>query len=103
MHSFCGTAEQAKKFTDLGIFISISGIVTFKNADVVREVVRSVPLEMLTTDTDCPYLAPEPKRGTRNVPSNVEFIAAKIAEIKGVSIEQVAEQTTANARRLFGV
>lgn len=103
MHSFCGTVEQAKKFTDLGILISISGIVTFKNADVVREVVRAVPLEFLTTDTDSPYLAPEPKRGTRNVPTNIEFIAAEIAKIKGESVDRVAEQTTANARRVFGI
>ena len=103
MHSFCGTPEQAKKFVDLGLFISISGIVTFKNADVVREVVRTVPLDMLTMDTDCPYLAPEPKRGTRNVPTNIEFIAAKIAEIKGIRVEEVAEATTTNARKLFAV
>lgn len=102
MHSFCGTLEQAKKFIDLGVLISISGIVTFKNADVVREVVRAVPLDMLTIDTDSPYLAPEPKRGTRNVPTNIEFIAAKIAEIKGESVDRVAEVTTANARRVFG-
>ncbi len=103
MHSFCGTPEQAKKFIELGILISISGIVTFKNADVVRDVVRAMPLDMLTIDTDSPYLAPEPKRGTRNVPTNIEFIAAKIAELKGESIERVTEQTTANARRLFKV
>lgn len=102
MHSFCGTPEQAKKFIELGIFISISGIVTFKNADIVRDVVRTVPLEFLAMDTDSPYLAPEPKRGTRNVPANIEFIAAKIAEIKGESVARVAEQTTANALRLFG-
>lgn len=103
MHCYLGTQEQAKKFLDRGFFISISGIVTFKNAKALQEVVRMVPLDRLVVETDCPYLSPEPYRGKRNEPAYVEFTAAKIAALKEVTLQEVARVTTANARKFFGV
>lgn len=103
MHCYLGTAEQAKKFLDCGFLISFSGIVTFKNAKELQEVARMVPLDRIVVETDCPYLTPDPYRGKRNEPAYVEFTAQKIAALKGVTLQDVAEQTTANARKFFGV
>ncbi len=103
MHCYLGTWEQAEKFLSVGFLISFSGIVTFKSAKALQEVARRVPLDRMVIETDCPYLTPEPHRGERNLPEYVEFVAKKIAELKGVSFDEVARVTTANARRLFGV
>jgi len=103
MHCYNGSKEIARQFLDLGLHLSFTGIVTFKNAESLREVVRFVPLDRLMVETDSPYLAPEPFRGKRCEPSFVEFTARKIAEVKGVSFEEVAEQTTKNAKRLFRI
>lgn len=103
MHSYSGSAELARQYVKLGAHISISGPVTFKNARVKQEVVASVPLERLLIETDSPYLTPEPFRGKRNEPSYVRFVAEKIAEIKCIPIEKVAEQTTKNALDFFGI
>jgi len=85
----------------LGFYISISGIVTFKNAADLREVVRQVPLERLLIETDSPYLAPVPYRGKTNQPAFVKYVAEEIAKIKGISLEEVAQTTTNNFFRLF--
>lgn len=101
IHCFTGTAEEAAVYRDLGFYVSFTGIVTFgKN---VMEAARAVPLEQILIETDAPYLTPAPNRGKRNEPVNVEYIAQKIAELKGVSVEEVARVTTANARQLFGL
>ncbi len=103
-HCFGGDIELAQKYTDRGFFIGVTGIITFKNnIDALREVVRLVPLEKLLIETDCPYLAPEPHRGKRNEPSYVQYVAEKIAEIRGVDVDTVIQQTTLNAQRLFNL
>lgn len=103
MHCYLGAWEQAQKFLDLGLYISFSGIVTFKNAKALQDVARQVPVERLLVETDCPYLTPEPHRGERNEPTYVEFVARKIAELKDMSFDEVARVTTKNARQLFKV
>jgi len=103
MHCFSGSAEMAQKFIDLGLFISIGGPVTFKNAKTPKEVAKSVPLDRLLIETDCPYLAPHPYRGKQNKPSYVSLVAQEIANIKEISIEEVATYTTRNAKKLFQI
>jgi len=102
-HTFSGTVEQAKAYLELGLHIGISGIVTFKNAGALPDVVKAVPLDKLLIETDCPYLAPEPHRGQRNEPAYVKYVAARVAEIKGISAEGVERQTDGNVKQLFGV
>ena len=86
---------------DLGFHISLSGVVTFKNAPEVKEIAKEVPLERLLIETDAPYLAPEPNRGKRNEPAYVRYVAEEIARLKGLSLEEIATQTTQNANCLF--
>jgi len=101
IHCFSSTQELANAVLDMGFYISVSGIITFKTADDLRETVSNVPLERILVETDAPYLAPVPKRGKRNEPAFTAFTAAKVAELKGVSEEEVAEITTQNFFRLF--
>lgn len=102
-HSFSGTIEMSREIVRLGDFYyGINGVVTFKNAGIA-EVVKELPLERLLLETDCPYLTPVPFRGKRNETSYVVYVAKKIAEVKGISVEEVAEATTRNAERLFGL
>jgi TatD DNase family protein len=102
MHCFSSGRGLAEAALDLGFYISISGIVTFKNADDLRAIVRDVvPLERLLIETDAPYLAPVPYRGRRNEPAYVAATAAAVAALKGIAPEQLAELTTANFFRLF--
>jgi TatD DNase family protein len=101
MHCFTGTAEEAQTLLDLGLFISFSGIVTFKSAKDLRAVAKMVPLERLLIETDCPLLAPTPYRGKRNEPAYVVQVAKTIAEVKGVALETVAAATRTNAEALF--
>lgn len=103
IHCFTASREFARKMLDLDIFISISGIVTFKNAEELREVVRFVPLDRILVETDSPYLAPVPHRGRVNEPAYTRFVAESIASLKGVSLEQLAAQTTANFFSLFNI
>ena len=103
VHCFSGTLEQAQKFLDFGVLLSFTGIVTFKNAVEIQELVKVTPLEQMMLETDAPYLAPEPKRGKRNEPSYTKFIAEKIAEIKGLDFSEVAEVTTNTARAFFRI
>ena len=101
MHCFSGSAETAKQVLALGMNISFTGVLTFKNARKAIEALEAVPLERLMLETDCPYMAPEPNRGKRCDSSMIIYIIQKIAEIKGVSPELVAKQTTENTMKLF--
>jgi len=103
MHCFTESWEVAREAMDLGFYISLSGIVTFKNAVPLKEVARQVPLDRLLIETDSPYLAPVPHRGKTNEPAFVKHVAEEVARIKGLSIDEVAQATTANFFRLFGV
>ena len=102
MHCWGGTPEETKMFLDLGFYISFSGIVTFKNAIQVQESAKIVPGDRLLVETDCPFLAPVPKRGKRNEPAYVKYVAEKVAELRGVTFESLAAQTSKNACELFG-
>jgi TatD DNase family protein len=100
-HCFTETAEVARAGLDLGFYISFSGILTFKNAQDLRDVAAFVPLDRILIETDSPYLAPAPHRGKTNNPSYVPFVAKQIADIKGLSVEAVAEATSHNFDQLF--
>ena len=100
-HCYSGSAEMAKVLLDLGWYLGFDGPVTYKNAKKHREVLEICPMDRILIETDSPYLSPEPKRGTRNHSGNLELINAKLAEIKGVSPEEMARITTENGRRLF--
>ena len=103
MHAYSGSLESFQEIQRLGDWrIGVGGVVTFKNAGLA-EVVRNVPLDRIVLETDAPYLTPVPHRGTRNESSYIPLIAAKIAGLKGVSVEEVAETTTNNAKTLFGI
>jgi len=101
IHCFSGDYGMAKECIDMGFYISIPGSITFKNAGGLQEVVKQIPLEALLVETDAPFLAPVPFRGKRNEPSYVRYTAQKVAEIKKVSFEKVAEVTTENALRVY--
>lgn len=101
LHCFTESWEMAEQALELGYYISISGIVTFKNASELRDVVRRVPLDRLLVETDSPYLAPVPKRGKPNDPSLLPYVAECVAELKQVDIGRLAEATTENFHRLF--
>ena len=101
MHCFAGDEAFARECLDLGLLISFAGILTFKNATGLQAVARAVSLDQVLIETDSPYLAPVPHRGKRNEPAYVPLVAAKLAELKGVSVEEVARITSANATRLF--
>ena len=101
IHCFSTGRELAERAIELGFLISLSGIVTFKNAEPLRQIVRDLPLDRILVETDSPYLAPVPKRGKPNEPSFLVHTAAEVARLKGVSTEELAEVTTANFYRLF--
>ncbi len=101
-HCFSGSAEMAKELVKMGFYISFTGVLTFKNARRAIEAAEVVPLDRLMIETDCPYMAPEPHRGTRNDPTFVPIICETLARIKGVSVEEAAKATFENAKRLFG-
>jgi TatD DNase family protein len=101
MHCFTETWEMARAALDLGFYISFSGIVTFRSAESLREVARRVPADRLLVETDSPYLAPVPHRGKTNEPAFVRHVAECVAELRGVALEQLAEQTTRNFFTLF--
>jgi TatD DNase family protein len=103
MHCFTGSLEVAKQCMDMNFYISFGGPVTFKNAKKSKEVATEIPLERLLIETDCPDLTPHPFRGKRNEPSYVKYIAEQIAELKGLSFEEVAKITSDNAKKLFGI
>jgi len=101
IHCFSSGPVLAAQVVALGLFVSVSGIVTFKKSDVLRQSVAEIPLERLLVETDCPYLAPMPYRGKRNEPAYVAHTAAALAQIKAVPVAELAEATTANFHRLF--
>ncbi|MEO0406019.1 MAG: TatD family hydrolase [Cyanobacteria bacterium P01_A01_bin.135] len=101
MHCWSGSPEETSWFLDLGFYISFSGIATFKSATAVHESVKMVPNNRLLIETDCPFLAPVPKRGKRNQPAFVRHVAERVADLRSTTVEAIASQTTANARRLF--
>ena len=101
IHCFSGDYEMAKVCIDMGFYISIPGSITFKNAESFREIVKRLPLESILVETDAPFLTPEPFRGKRNEPGYVRYTAQKVAEIKKISFEMVAEVTTENALRVY--
>ena len=103
IHCFSGDYEMAEVCMDMGFYISIPGTITFKNAEGFREIVKKIPLESLLVETDAPFLTPEPLRGKRNEPGYVRYTAQKMAEIKKVSFDKVAEATTENALRVYGL
>lgn len=103
MHCFVEDWETAKKSIDLNFYISFSGIVTFKNATEIQEVAQKLPLDRMLIETDSPYLAPVPYRGKPNEPAYVRHVAEHIAELRGISVEEVAKATTQNFFRLFGL
>ncbi len=103
IHCFTGTQRLSDAAIEIGFYVSFSGVLTFKNAADLRDVARSVPMERLLIETDCPYLAPLPYRGKRNEPAYVRETAAKLAELKGVEFEEIARVTSANFIRLFNL
>ena len=100
-HSFTSSIEMARTLVEMGWYLGINGIVTFKNAEDLRKVVRWLPLDRLLLETDSPFLAPIPFRGKPNKPAHIPAIATFIAELRDISLEELAQQTTANAQRLF--
>jgi TatD DNase family protein len=105
IHCFTSDRIIAQKFLDLGFYLGFTGIITFKNKNVdeIREVVKLAPLDRILVETDAPYLSPEPHRGEKNTPRNVEFVARQAASLKGVDFEEVCERTTENFKQLFRV
>ena len=103
IHCFSGSPEIAEEYRRLGFHVGVGGVLTFKNARRLPDVVTSAPLSQIVLETDSPYLAPVPHRGERNDSSYLPLVVAKIAEIKGISAEEVIAETVANAKRLFGL
>lgn len=103
IHCYSYSKEMAQEFIRMGYYIGVGGVVTFKNAKKLKETVESIPLERILLETDCPYMAPEPYRGTRNDSSNIPYVIAKIAELKGITAEEVEHVTGQNARKLFSL
>lgn len=102
MHSFSGTTETAQKCLEFGLFISFAGMLTYKKSEELRKTAKTIPLDRILVETDCPYLTPEPNRSRRpNEPSFVVHTAKYLAEIIGISVKELAEITTNNAKRLF--
>ncbi|MGG1249003.1 TatD family hydrolase [Bacillus spizizenii] len=103
MHCFTGSAEVARECMKMNFYLSFGGPVTFKNAKKPKEVVKEIPNDRLLIETDCPFLTPHPFRGKRNEPSYVKYVAEQIAELKGMTFEEIASVTTENAKRLFRI
>jgi len=103
MHCWSGTAEEMLRFLELGFYISFSGNVTFPKAMATHECARRVPKDRFLVETDCPFLAPVPRRGKRNEPAYVQAVAERVAELRGETFSEIAAISTANARRLFGL
>lgn len=102
LHCFTGTLAEAHRALDLGFYLGVGGVLTFKNAGIDK-IIAEIPMQHLVLETDSPYLAPTPYRGKPNEPTYIPIIAQKLADIKNISIEEVAKQTTANAQKLFNL
>ncbi len=103
MHCYSAGPDYVERFMDLGCTFSIAGPVTFKNGQTLRDAVAKIPLDRLVVETDSPYLTPDPFRGKRNEPAYVKYTAEKVAEVKGLSLEELAKATTQNAKRFFNI
>lgn len=103
IHCYSYSAEMAKEYVKMGYYIGIGGVVTFKNAKKLKQVVQEIPLESIVLETDCPYLAPVPYRGKRNSSLYLPYVAEEIAALKGAAAEDVVLQTEENARKLYGL
>jgi TatD DNase family protein len=101
VHCYSYTKETARIFLDMDFYFGIGGVLTFKNAKKLKEAVEYIPLDKIVLETDCPYLAPEPNRGKRNTSMNIPYVITKLAEIKGISEEEVRSITWENAHRLY--
>ena len=102
-HCYSGSAEMARQLVELGWYIGFTGVLTFKNARKALEVAASIPLDRIVLETDCPYMAPEPFRGKRNDPGKLYRMAEKLAEIRGLSVEEIHRITTENGKRLYRI
>ena len=103
MHCYSYSVEMAKKYVDMGLYIGIGGVLTFKNAKKLKEVAAEIPLDKIVLETDCPYMAPEPHRGKRNDSTYIKYVVKALAEIKGVSEEEVERVTFENSCNLYGI
>jgi len=103
LHCFSYGAEEVERFKELDVYFAFGGAVTYKNANAATDAIKAVPRDRLMIETDCPYLAPVPVRGTVNEPKNVKFVAEHIAGVLGISFDEVAKMTTENAKRFFGI
>jgi len=103
IHCFTGNYEAARAYLDLGFYLSFTGIITFKKAEPLRDVVRQIPLDTILVETDAPYLTPVPHRGKRNEPAYVRFVAETVANVRGITVEEVGRITSANAQNLFKI
>ena len=103
LHCYSGSTEMANELVGMGFYISIPGTVTFKNSKKIKDVVKNIPIEKMLIETDCPYLAPEPHRGKRNYSAYLKYIAEAIAQIKEIPVEEVAQITSDNTKKLFGI
>lgn len=101
IHCYSYSPELAKEYVEMGFYIGVGGVVTFKNAKKLKRTVEEIPIERIVLETDCPYMAPEPHRGTRNDSSQLIYVAEKIAELKGMTAKEVIQITTNNARKLY--
>lgn len=103
IHCFSYSREIAREYLDMGLYLGIGGVVTFKNARKLKEVVQYAPLSQIVLETDCPYMAPEPNRGKRNSSLNLHYVAQAIADLKGITTEDVISTTEENAKTLLGI
>ena len=103
IHCYSYSPEMAREYVKMGYYIGVGGVVTFKNAKKLKQVVQEVPLESIVLETDCPYLAPVPYRGKRNCSLYLPYVAEQIAELKGTTVEEVIQQTEKNSRELYGL
>ena len=103
IHCYSCSPEMAREYVKMGYYIGVGGVVTFKNAKKLKQVVQEIPLESIVLETDCPYLAPVPYRGKRNCSLYLPYVAEQIAELKGTTVEEVIQQTEKNSRELYGL
>ncbi|NLI53357.1 MAG: TatD family hydrolase [Clostridiales bacterium] len=103
LHCYSGSYEDAVRYVDMGFYIAFGGALTFKNATKQRAIAQKLPLERIVIETDCPYMTPEPLRGTRNSPLNLHLTLEKLAEVRGMPVSEAAEATLQNAMALFGI
>lgn len=103
IHCYSYSPEMAKEYVDMGFYIGVGGVLTFKNAKKLKRTVQEIPLERIVLETDCPYMAPEPNRGIRNDSSQLIYVAGKMAELKGITPDEIIRITTENAKKLYGL